>query len=377
MQPAQSVHQHLFGPGEVTATSAHGEHGSDDPSLAVVFIDEDVAASVMHGAVEGENLGPNGVRQRVRGGQDHPRYFVGPVQSLPAAIRIGAGRHDHLVARDVPRTGSHAPFHPVAFDLFDPRAGVKLHALLYRRAGKAARVAEGVQVSSGLENPATVKAFGTRQLPGFRGVDHAGRAAGRGIAFRLLPHPLDPPRRERAMEIAVLLPFAIDLVVPDEGCRHVRARGLAGDQPLRPFRAEMTAQIAERHIGKGRRAMAGIAAGAAEAGFLRLQQHDLHAATAQLDRGRQTRITATDNADVCGHAFLKRTGVGCRDSRGVPEGVFKRGKSAHGRTSFVAAPPPVTAGVRVRSSRRQALKWPIPAPWGRRSGRLFVQSGRA
>ncbi|MNT47429.1 hypothetical protein D3C72_1841440 [compost metagenome] len=80
---------------------------------------------------------------------------------------------------------------------------------------------------------------------------------------------------------------------------------------------------------KGRSAMPGIAAGTSKTDFLPLQKNDVNAGPGQFERGSETRVPGTDDAnigfDATGERFRQRRGSGRR----IPERDVKGRERSH------------------------------------------------
>src|SRR5690606_29284527 len=107
-------------------------------------------------------------------------------------------------------------------------------ALLHHRTGKTAGIAERVEVARLLMHPAAIEARAAGHLGHLVAVEHPGPRADGVVALRLLGQRRDLVRAQRTHDIAVLHPFAADLVVADHLPGPVVRPGLPADQPLGP-----------------------------------------------------------------------------------------------------------------------------------------------
>src|SRR5437667_135354 len=96
-------------------------------------------------------------------------------------------------------------------------------------------------------------------------VEHARPGADGIILLGLCLELGDGTWRQRAHDVAILLPFAIDAVTLDHPCDLPVGPCLPGDQPFGPRLAQHGAQFGQAVVGEGWRTVAGIAARAAEA----------------------------------------------------------------------------------------------------------------
>ncbi|MNE50851.1 hypothetical protein D3C80_1454460 [compost metagenome] len=137
MKEFQPVCENLPGIVRVGATLAHGEHGGNNATFTVVFVDIDIAAPIMHGRIVGQDFCARFRIERL-GGRE--KYFLDAeafIEVFPATDGVGAGREDHLFSKHSAPGRSHGPFPGLWLDILDRGRGKHLPALCDNGARKA------------------------------------------------------------------------------------------------------------------------------------------------------------------------------------------------------------------------------------------------
>jgi hypothetical protein len=118
---------------------------------------------------------------------------------------------------------------------------------------------------------------------------------------------LQPIRANRAMQRAVPFEFAGNLMFVDQLHDELRRIAEQIEQTFAMHRAEHTGQIVRHHPHAGID-QSDIAPRAAEADFLRLQQHHLRPGFGKMQGGREAGVTAADDDDVGRNRAVERRG---------------------------------------------------------------------
>lgn len=125
MQPFEPFAHDLSRIGHVAAAASHGKHRCDDPAFGIVFVDVDIAATIMNGRVLRQDRPACLFGQNLRSGNEHALNLEGSIQLGPTTNRISASGKDHF-RRD--------HFSAIGLDL--PASGYVAFATRHRRAGK-------------------------------------------------------------------------------------------------------------------------------------------------------------------------------------------------------------------------------------------------
>lgn len=169
-----------------------------------------------------------------------------------------------------------------------------------------------------LVQPAAVETRTTGDRRDVIAVEQPGFRTHRIVAFDLALDIVERAFVGRAHHIAVLYPFAVDLVIADHGRDAIVGARLPGNQPFGPRLTQHPPQLRQAVMGESRRTVACIAPGTAKAGFLAFQNDNLHAGSGQLQRGRQAAIAGADDADIGLYPADEGLCAGSRCRGGIP-----------------------------------------------------------
>ena len=115
---------------------------------------------------------------------------------------------------------------------------------------------------------------------------------------RLVPDRCHGARGMCTHHIPVLLPLAVDLVVRYHFRDAVIGARLPFDKSCRPRFAQHLTQLRQTVMRERWRAVSGIAPGSAKTDFLRLEQHDVHTRSRELQGGGQPGVAAANNTNI-------------------------------------------------------------------------------
>ena len=215
MQPFQPVRHQLLCIGDVAAARAHRKHGGHDPASRIIFIDEEIAAAVIHRGVAWHDTAPRLRQKRLRGRNEDLHDLEAPLEARPPLHRVGTRRKDHLLREDLATWRLHKPLAVLPRDVGGWRTRVYGAPLLHHGPCKPAGIAERVQVPALGVKPATIKTRTSGKVFHFLLVDEACPGTDCVVVLGLFLQSSDGTRAVGSLHITVLLPLTLDLVALD------------------------------------------------------------------------------------------------------------------------------------------------------------------
>ena len=299
-QPLQPLRHARLDPLHLVAGADHRAAG-DEAVSCVVAREIEFAMGIRHRLPAGDDGLADVVGQWLRRhlpGQ-HRHHLARDVghQRFREFAAIGVGRHDQRAAGNLALGGLDHPAVVAALKTFGRRARVDARAETEHGAREAAGQRQRIDVAAGLVPEAAEPRIRARHVPRLLARQQLDRCA----EFRPLPHAtlgdLDAAGRMHRLNPTGLFPLGVDVVAP---C-HVEQIGSAVAQHAdKTFSRLAVLRNNVLRIGPRQRRddLAVVAPRSAPARLRGLDDRDIDACFAQMQRGRKTGETATDHDHV-------------------------------------------------------------------------------